>query len=818
MPFLTHLSRKLLRSPAFTGIALLTVAVGIGANTAIFSVLNGVLLKPLAYADPDRLVAVWHTAPKLGFKDLNASPSTYFTYREENRAFAAVGLYRGDSVSITGVAEPEQVDALFVTHEVLPILGVRPAAGRWFTQKDDSPGSPETVMLLYGYWQRKFGGDSSVIGRRILVDGRAREVIGIMPRTFRFLDSRPSLIAPLQFDRGKIFVGNFSHFGIARLKPGATLAQANADVARMLPMMIDKFPPPPGMSLKNFGDLGIGPNVRPLKNDVIGDIGKVLWVLMATVGIVLLIACANVANLLLVRAEGRQQEFAIRAALGAGWGHIARELLFESVAIGIAGGMLGIGLAHGALRLLVALGPSQLPRLDEISIDGPVLLFTLVISLVSGLLFGLMPVLKHAGPRVAAALRQGGRTLSEGRERHRARNVLVVAQVALALVLLISAGLMIRTIRALKQVQPGFTAPEQILTLRISIPWALVPDERQVLRIDQQILDRIAAIPGVASAALTNSVAMDGYRSSDPAYVEDRVYTDTSVPPMRRYKWVSPGVPRTMGNTIVAGRDFTWTDLHEMRPVVMVSENLAREMWGSPAAALGKRLRENVKGVWREIVGVIGDERDDGADQKAPTFVFWPVLLKDHWGSPISVQRTMAFLVRSPRAGSAGFLDDIRRAVWSVNPNVPIANVRTVAEIQAKSMARTSFTLIMLTIAAGMALLLGVIGIYGVISYSVSQRTREIGIRMALGAEQKAVRQMFVSHGLMLAATGVLFGAAAAVALTRLLSTLLFEVSPLDPLTYFAVSAVLVAAAFLASYVPARKATRIEPVDALRAE
>ena len=813
-----HVVRRLMRSPMFTAVTLITLAVGIGANTAIFSVLEGVLLKPIPYPNPDQLVGVWETAPGVNFPEVNASPATYFTFREENRTFQDTGIWRSDSVSVTGLAEPEQVDALEVTDGVLPILGVQPIRGRWFTRKDDSPGSPETVMLAYGYWQRRFGGDASATGRRITIDGSAREVIGIMPQSFRFMNRDPSVILPFQLNRNEAFIGNFSFLGIARLKPGVTLAQANADVARMIPMMSQKFRPAPGMSLQMFEQARFGPNLRLLKQDVVGDIGKVLWVLMGTVGMVLFIACANVADLLLVRAEGRQQELAIRGALGASRPQIAGELLLESVILGLAGGVLGLGLAYAALRLLVAIGPTNLPRLDEISIDLLVLLFALAVSVAAGVLFGLMPVFRYAGAQLSAGLRQGGRTLSEGRERHRARSVLVVVQVALALVLLVSSGLMIRTVRALKQVQPGFTQPEQILTLHVSIPDAQAPKPEQVVRTYNDMIERISSIPGVVSAGLSNSITMDGYNDNDPIFAEDHVYAETTIPPLRRYKFVSPSSFKTMGNPLLAGRDVTWTDIYEKRPVVLVSENLARELWQTPAAALGKRVRENPKAPWREVIGVVGNEYDNGADQKAPTITYWPMMVDNFWGQPLMAQRGLAFAVRSSRAGSASFLKEIQRAVWSVNPNLPIADVRTVQEIYDRSMVRTSFTLVMLTIAAGMALLLGVVGIYGVISYSVSQRTREIGIRMALGAPQQTVQQMFVRHGLLLAGIGLICGVAAALSLTRLMSALLFDVSPLDPVTYGVVSLVLFTAAFLASYIPAHRATAIAPLDALRAE
>jgi len=818
MTQLRQVCRRLRRSPAFTGITILTLAVAIGANAAIFSVLNGVLLKPLPFSNPERLVGVWQTAPGIGIKQLDASPATYFTYREEERAFQDIGLWRRDTMSVTGIAQPEEVRSLSVTDGTLPILGVRPLLGRGFTRQDDLPDAPRTVILSYGYWQKRFGGDPAVLGRNLTLDGKAWEVIGVLPRSFRFMNLDASLIVPFQLDRAKVFVGNFSYRAVARLRNGVTLAAANGDVARMLPMLSAKFPPAPGMNAKMIEEARLGPDVHPLKDDVIGDVGKVLWLLMGTVGIVLFIACANVANLLLVRAEGRQQELAIRAALGASWTRVARELLLESVTLGLAGGAAGLALAYAALRLLIQLGPASLPRLDEISIDLPALLFTLAISLAAGLLFGVIPVFKYAGPRLSGALRQGGRNASQGRERHRARSVLVVVQVALALVLLISSGLMIRTLVALKRVPPGFTDPAAILTLRVSIPGAQMPNHDQVIQADREILRRMRSIPGVTSVGLTNSVTMDGYTDNDPIYAEGHVYSESQIPALRRYKQIAPGLFRTMGNPLLAGRDLTWTDITERLPVVLVSENLAREFWGSAGAALGKRVRETPKGRWREVVGVVGNERDDGVDQKATAIVYWPIARRDFWGEKEVVDRDLCFVVRSRRTGSAGFLKEVQQAVWSVNPNLTIANVRTVQEIYERSMARTSFTFVLLTIAAGMALLLGVVGIYGVISYSISQRTREIGIRVALGAQQRQVRGMFVRYALTLTGIGVACGLAAAIGLTRLMSALLFGISPLDPLTYAGVSLVLAAAALLAGYIPAHRATAVEPVDALRAE
>jgi predicted permease len=570
--------------------------------------------------------------------------------------------------------------------------------------------------------------------------------------------------------------------------------------------------------VKLFEDARIQASLRPLKQDVIGDLGKVLWVLMASIAVVLLIACANVANLLLVRAEARQQELAIRTALGAGSAQIAREFLVESVLLGVLGGAAGLGLAYGAVRLLVRLAPVSLPRLENITLDPLVLLFTLALSLVAGVLFGLVPVFKFAAPQVMAALRAGGRTLSQSKEAHRARNTLVVLQVALAAILLISAGLMIRTFQALRSVQPGFTGPRELQTLAVFIPESQVKEPDRVARMQQEMLRKISAIPGVSSAAFANAVPTDGVNSTDLLYAEDRPYAEGKLPPFRRFKFIAPGFFETMGTRLIAGRDITWTDIYDQRQVAMVSENMARELWRAPASAIGKRIRENMKGPWREVVGVVADIRSDGADQKAPTTAYWPVMMKNFWFNDIFIQRRAVFAIRSSRAGSESFINEIRQAVWSVNPDVPLDGIRTMEQVYRGSMARSSFTLVMLAIAGGMALLLGVIGIYGVISYSVSQRTREIGIRIALGAQGAGLKAMVVRHGVSLAAIGVTLGLVAAAALTRVLSSLLFEVSPVDPATYCAVSAGLLAAAAAASYIPAHRASMVNPIEALRAE
>jgi predicted permease len=815
--------RMLRRNPAFTAVGLLTIAIGIGANAAVFSVVNSVLLKPLNYPKPQELVALHQIAPgAAGLADfrngLLLSPSMYFTYAEQNRTFQSLGVWIPDTANVTGLAEPEQARAVNVSDGVLQALAVPPALGRWFSQADQIPNGAERVMLSYGYWQRRFGGDRAVVGRNVLVDSRSREIIGVMPQGFRFLDADFDLIVPLAFDRGKLILAGFGYHGVARLKPGVAIAEANADMARMLPIWMDSWSNGPGTNPHIYETWKITPRIRPLKQQVLGNVSEVLWVVMATIGLVMMIACANVANLLLVRVESRQQELAVRAALGAGWARIVRGLLVESVLLGLMGGALGIGLAYAGVRFLVATGPANLPRLSEISIDARTVGFALLLSVLSGLLFGLIPAVKYAGQRTTLALRSAGRTISVSRERHLARNLLVVGQMAMAVVLLVSAGLMIRTFQALRTVDPGFTDAQHLQVMRISIPDSLIAEPERVTRIENAITDKLEAIPGVKSAGFVSEMPMEGFDSDwDAVYAQDKTYSDAEIPPLRLFKHVSPGFLETAGTRIVAGRELTWTEVYGLRPVVMVSENLAREMWGTPSAAVGKRLREFPSTPWYEVIGVVQDVRENGVQEKAPEIVYWSTL---QGTSPKTeyAWRTMTFAIRSDRAGTQAFLNELHQAVWSVNSNLPLASVRTMQEVYDKSVARTSFTLVMLGIAGAMAMALGMIGIYGVISYTVSQRRREVGIRLALGAQRGDVMQMLLRQGAKTALVGVAIGIAAALGLTELMRGLLFGVSAQDPLTFVAVAALLMSVALLASYIPARRAMLVDPVVALRYE
>ena len=792
---LRYAARTFTKQPGFAVAAVLTLALGIGASTAIFSVVYGVLLKPLPFPEPERLVSLLHRAPGADLAMVNQGPDTYLTYAEQQQAFEGIGAWESDEVTITGRGEPEHVEALAVTATTLPLLRVQPIVGRLFSGDDDAPDRPLRILLTYGYWQRRFGGAHDVLGQSLHIDGRPAEIIGVLPSSFKFLRTDAAVLLPMQLQRVNGIMFDFQALG--RLKPGVSLTEANTDVGRMIPLLHP-----------SFRVLELQPLVRPLADDVVGDIRQIVWILFGAVGVVLLIACGNVANLFMVRAEGRQQELAMRAALGADRSRIARVLLSESLVLALAGGAVGLLLAYAAVGVLRAAAPVELPRVEEIEINVPVLLFTVLISVVAGALFGFVPALRYGRPS-AAALKEGGRSSSDAPGRHRARNTLVVAEIAMALVLLIVSGLMIRTFVGMRQVQPGFTEPEQVLTFRIAIPDD-VP--LQTARVHQSIAERLAQLPGVTSSGISSSITMDGEDNSNPLHVEEFPVAEGTMPPLRRFKSFAPGYFETMGNRLVAGRSIAWSDIYELRPVIIISETLAREYWKDPARALGKRVRADRRLPWREIVGVAGQERDDGLNQPPTAIVYWPMLNETY------SSRTMAYAVRSSRVGQPGFLGEVQRTVWSVDANLPLFAVQTLGEIRAKSMAQTSFVMVMLAIAAGVALLLGVVGIYAVIAYIAAQRTREVGIRMALGAQIADVRQLFVRHGLWLTAVGVALGIAAALVLTRVMSALLFGVGATDAVTYAAASVALGAVTILATYLPARRASRVDPVVALRAD
>jgi predicted permease len=812
--------RAIGQRPLFAGIVIVVLALGIGATTAIFTLADAIVLRPLPFDDAERLVSISHAAPGRGLDDVGQCAAWHLTYEDENRVFEEVGMYSSGSVAVTGVGDPASLRALFATSGVFRALRLEPVVGRGFTREDEAPGAPQVVLLSAGYWETRFGADPAVIGQTLRVNGVTREVVGVLPPELAGLEQAPSLILPLRFDRSTVFVGNIGFGAVARLDEGVTLEQAQADLARMLPLAWEKFPGGPVSSSSD--PAAYTAVLEPLKDRLVGSVANLLWILLGGVGVVLLIACANVANLFLVRAEGKETEMAVRTAMGASRYRIGWEYMRESLLLGVLGGAAGLALAFGGLRILVATGPAELPRLQNLSLSSTVLLFTAVVSVGTGLLFGLVPGLRHGRGGLVNALKQGGTRGLGGPAQNRARNILAIGQMALALVLLVASGLMLRSMQSLRDVDPGFVTPEEVLALRISIPGSEIGDLEETALAFERIARRLEEVPGVTSVAMATRIPMDGSGNVNPFYV-DGIPAPGGGSPSRRHNWIGEGYFEGLGIPLLAGRSFSWDEIHSRFPGAIVSESLAREYWGSPQAAIGGRVAARPDPPrWHEVVGVAADVRYQGVNQDPPLMVYWPQVTRAFWEgwAPDSVQtwRGMGYAIRSGRVGTPGLVDDVREAIWEVAPNSPVRRVRPLSDLMAQSVAQTSFTMVLLTVASAAALLLGLIGVYGVISYAVSQRTRELGVRLALGARAEDIKRMVLRQGLLLSLAGVAIGVVLAAGLTRFMAGLLFGVGVTDPLTYLVVAAGLTAVALGASYLPARRAGRVDPIVALSAE
>ena len=818
--------RRLVRAPGFTATVALTLALGIAANVAVFSVIKGVLLEPLPFDQSERLLSAWFTAPGIGFDQLNQCAAFDVMLREEAKTVESAGLWSNDRIAVTGEQEPEELPGLRVSASLLPTLRVDAQLGRRFSEEDDRPNAAPTAMISDAYWQRAFGGTDDVLGKTLRTDGTERTIIGVLPPNFEMLDRQADILIPQNIDTSRLFVGMFNYRGVVRLAEGATVDAVNKEMDRLIPQAIERYPG--GLSQQMLDEAGMAARFTPIQEDLVGNIKSVLWILLAAVSLVLLVACANVANLFLVRAEGRQSELALRSALGAGRKQLLAGLLGESVVLGLLGGVIGVVLAHGLLRLLVALQPSSLPRLGNIDLDGPVLLFALVISLVSGLLFGLLPAVRATtggqqggASLLAVSLKESGRGGGATRRRQLVRSGLVVAQIALGLMLLVASGLLLRSFRALQDVDPGFDDPQDVVVFQVAVPTAEAASPDEVVQLQRSLIERFAQIPGTESASAISSVAMGNSSSTDQIYIEGLEIPEGSLPPIHRFKFTSPGYFETLGIDLLAGRDLTWPDIEERRSVLVISEDLANQYFGSPNDALGKRIgsADAVGGdpVWREVVGVVSRVYDDGPGEDAVPIAYWPMAMDEFWGQAF-VSRWNSYVVRSERASRDGLLQEIQAAVWAENPNLPIARLQTLEDIYDRRLARSSFAMVMLALASGVALLLGAIGIYSVISYIVSQRTREIGVRMALGANRGSIRMMMLRYGLTLASVGTLLGLIGSGLLANALSRLLFGVNSRDPLTYIAVALALLAITLTASLIAGQRAARVNPMDALRGE
>jgi predicted permease len=804
--------RSFRRNPGFALVAVLTLALGIGGTTAIFSVVNGVVLKPLPYRDSGELVSLSHTMPGIDIRKAPLGPALYRTYREHARSLQAIGLWRSLTLTVTGLAEPERVTAIEVTESLLPLLGISPALGRGYAEEDGGPASTSPVILSHGYWRSRFGGDPEVLSRTLRVEGEELPIIGVLPPGTRIEGRDPQILLPIRLNPAQ-GVGNWNYHATARLEQGFTTSQVTAELTGLTPLACELYP---GIPLEELNRRGFATVATPLKSEMLGDSGKVLWVVFGTVAVVLLLACTNVANLFILKADGRVRDVALRRALGASRGRLIRQTLTDCTLLGLAGGVAGLALAHGALQILLRMAPSSLPRQEEIGLDPTTLLFCLGVALAVGILFGFLPELRGEGVPLAEPLKEGGRSAGAGRAR--VRDLFAVVQIALALVLLVGSGLMIRTFQALKSVPPGYERPEEVLTFRLSVPEAEAPTGSEAARMHQEILARLSDIPGVTAASAAGAVAMEGWESWENVLMEDFPVAEGDPNPLRAINWTTPDFFRTLETPLVAGHTFSWTDALEHRHVAIVSETFAREFWPTPQQALGKRFRMDGSNPWKEIIGVAGDIRTRGVTEDPPAVVYFPIVLEGLWGPEgwVFIQRDLRYAIRTTRHRATDILPEVRQAVRGVNPQLPLHSVQTLEAIFAASISRTSFTLVMLGIAAGVAVVLGMVGVYGVVSYVVAQRRQEMGIRMAMGATKGQVGAMVLKEGSALAGMGILLGATAAAVLTHLLTSLLFGVSPLDPLTFGAVSSALLAVVLLASYLPARRAAGVDPTEALR--
>ena len=796
---LRHGARLLLRSPGFTIVAVAALAIGIGANTAIFSVVNTLLVQRLPYRDADRLAIVWeHNIPR-DRKNNVVAPANFLHWRDMNQTFeylAAVSI--SFSMTLTGKGEPEELQTQLLTAEVFPILGVQPAIGRGFTPDEIQPDS-RVVVISDRLWKRRFSGDPGMLQKSIMVQGTPYSVVGVMPPGFSFLDKNVDVWLPFGFTAQTRTPRGRSIEVVGRLKPGVTFARAQEDMTRIAADLTGKFP--------DF-NTGWTARVVPLRDQLTGEVRPSLAVLAGAVAFVLLIACANVANLLMALATARQRELAVRAALGAGRARLIRQLLAESLVLSMAGGFCGLLLAWWALNFLRAVVAEQLPiqRLEMVGIDGWVLAFTLGASLLSGLVFGVVPAVSAAGINLNDSLKEGGRTGSATRG-NRTRSTFVVVEIALALVLLVGAGLLMRSFKHLLDVNPGFD-PSRTVTMRLSLPSARYSGEGRREQFFSRFFEHVDALPGVDASGSISWLPLSGAGAATSMVIVGQPTPPKGQEPVTDVRVISHEYLKAMGVPLLKGRLFNERDTTDLKGRVVINETMARRYWPGEDP-IGKHVRINWDDVEDEVIGVVGDVKHASLDGEVRAMTYWPYA-RNPYG-------TMTIAVRTAREAPV-LVNAIAGVVRQLDPDLVVANIKTMEEVVANSVAERRLTMVLLTIFAGAALLLAAVGIYGVVAYSVTQRTQEIGIRMALGAQRGDVLGMVVGQAMVLTIAGIGAGALGALVLTRLMTTLLFNVKPADPLTFAAVAGLLAAVTALASYLPGRRATRVDPVVALRAE
>jgi predicted permease len=803
--------RSLRKQPRFLIIASLTLALGIGAVTAIFSVVNGVLLQPLAYPHAARLVNVWSTAPGLELDQFPLSPDLFLFYRRHNRVFEDMALSQNQRLNLTESGSPEVVDARITTYSYFATLGVGMSRGRTYGADEDKPEAPPVAVVSHRLWTRRYGADPALVGRTVRIDGQPTQVIGIAPAWLDEAGS-PDVWIPARFNAANPPTGNFGWNAIARLEPGVAPHQAATQLAPLVQRAMSEY-----IQSANYRafltDGRYRPLVHPMKEDIIGSVREPLWILLGTVAMVLLVACGNVANLCLVRAEARQREIAVRVALGGSRAGLVRKLLAEAGVLSVVGALVGVLMSAPAVPALLRLAPETIPRLDHVRVDVWVLLVAAAAAAASALLFGLVPAIRYTRPDVMACLRQGGRSATDHPGRHRGRNLLVVAQTAMALVLLVGSGLLARSFARLMDADQGFVSRD-VLTFRVALPPTTYPKPPDVMRFTQQLVERLRDLPSVEAAGATTELPITQGPSGTAFELEGHPIAAGKLPPLMQYSTVAPGYFKALQIALAAGADFDSGDLRDGVNTVVINKAAAAQFWPGQDA-IGKRLRSASGATdnrpWYTVKGIVANVRQSGLREPPKPLLYFPINPADD-----RAPRAFSYVVRGPLVHTQA--DAVRQAVWGLNADLPVAALRTMDDVVERSVTQFSFTMLTLAIAAGIALLLGAIGLYGVLSYAVTLRTREIGVRMALGAPPFVVKRGILAHAAGITAVGLAIGALGAAGLTRFLGGLLYETKPLDVPTFAGMSALLFAVGLIAAYLPARKAAGVSPLEAMRGE
>jgi predicted permease len=805
--------RGYMKSPAFTAITVLTLGLGMGAVTAIFSVVDGVLLESLPYPNAERLVSIQHNATGMDIVGMPSARGLHVFYSEASRSFDALSLYSARTGTLTGLGDARRISTAYVTPSLFDVLSAQAAVGRVLTDEEGVPGGPAVVVLSDGFWSREFGRDQEILGRTVQLDGTAHEVVGVMPPDFAFPDPSVALWVPLRVDPAGTQFGGFNYPALARVRQGVTPEAAQADLNGLVGRFSERFPEV--FTPERIANAGIEVDVHAYIDDIVGEVRPVLWVLLATVGFVLLIACANVANLLLVRAESRSKEVAIRAALGASRDHLMARYFTESLLLAVAGSGLGLLVSVGLLDFLVAQGPRNLPRLEQIGLDSSVLAFTAVLTLLVTLVFGAIPALRNRRASVAEVIRDSSRGNTAGRQGLRARSVLVVGQVAFAMVLLVGSGLTLKSFWAVQQVEPGFEAAD-VLSFYVALPESSYPEAEDRALFHQGLLERLEAMPGVRAAGVISRLPLWGMGELDPILVDGQPIDPDAIPPIVEMRAVSPGYFKAMGIELQAGRMLTQADADTRSGAVMVSRQVERAHFGG-LIAVGGRVAQglaNDSDPWSDVVGVVEDVHNESLTKARIGTIYYPLIMGDGVNRTY-LTRTMGYTVRTA-VEPTSLVPAVRGILADMDPSIALADVSTMAARVQRARAPMAFTMLALGLAAVVGLLLGAIGLYGVVSHVTGQRTQEIGVRMALGADNGRVRRMVVAQGMGVTAVGLVVGLGAAFGLSRFMQALLFQVEANDAFTFTSVAVALFLVSLVASWIPAARAASTDPVRALR--